>query len=66
MSTPVPAPSLLTILPAAEAAEVVLDAVEDADVVVDVVVGVEVDETEVTIGLLYAMLGLFSDDVSKT
>jgi hypothetical protein len=47
---------LLTILPAAEAAEVVLD----------VVVGVKVDETEVTIGLLYAMLGLFSDDVSKT
>ena len=59
MSTPVPAPSLLTILPAAEAAEVVLDAVEDADVVVDVVIGVEVDEeTDVTIGRLYAMLKL--------
>lgn len=56
MSTPVPAPSLLTILPAAEVAEVVLDAVE-VDDVVDA--GVEEDEeTDVTIGRLYAMLKL--------
>ena len=62
---PEPAPSVLIILAAVEAAEVVFDAVEVADVVVLGVV-VDVEETAVTIGLLYAMLNAVSDAAPRT
>ena len=62
---PEPAPSVLIILAAVEAAEAVFDAVEVADVVVLGVV-VDVEETAVTIGLLYAMLNMVSDAAPRT
>ena len=62
---PEPAPSVLIILAAAESAEAVFDAVEVAEVVVLGVV-VDVEETAVTIGLLYAMLNEVSDAAPRT
>ena len=59
---PEPPPNLLTILPLADAVEALVAADDDADVEVDV----ELDETEVTIGLLYAMLSVMSDAVPET
>jgi hypothetical protein len=56
---------VLIILAAAEAAEAVFDAVEVAEVVVLGVV-VDVEETAVTIGLLYAMLNEVSDAAPRT